>query len=38
MTAINLVLDASVTPVWLLGRTDTKESLLADHLLEVAHD
>lgn len=38
MTAINLVLDASVTLAWLLGRTDTQESLLANHLLEVAHD
>lgn len=38
MTAITVVLDASVTLAWLLGRADARESRLADHLLEVAHD
>ncbi|KRC73371.1 tRNA(fMet)-specific endonuclease VapC [compost metagenome] len=38
MSQTSMVLDASVTLAWLLGRTDAQESLLARHLLEVAHD
>lgn len=38
MTTVSMVLDASVALAWLLGRADARESLLAEHLLEVAHD
>lgn len=37
MNTINLVPDASVALAWLLDRVDVHESLLARHLLEVAH-
>lgn len=37
MNPIRLIPDASVALAWLLGRTDTHESTLARHLLEVAH-
>lgn len=38
MTTVGMVLDASATLAWLLGRADARENLLAEHLLEVAHD
>lgn len=37
MNTIHLVPDASVALAWLLDRVDVHESLLARHLLEVAH-
>lgn len=37
MNTIHLVPDASVALAWLLERVDLHESLLAQHLLEVAH-
>lgn len=37
MNSIHLVPDASVALAWLLDRVDVHESLLARHLLEVAH-
>ncbi|MFY3137423.1 type II toxin-antitoxin system VapC family toxin [Achromobacter xylosoxidans] len=37
MNTIHLVPDASVALAWLLDRVDIHESLLARHLLEVAH-
>ncbi|QKH36064.1 type II toxin-antitoxin system VapC family toxin [Achromobacter pestifer] len=37
MNPIRLILDASLALAWLIGRADARESLLARHLLEVAH-
>jgi len=37
MNTFNLVPDASVALAWLLDRVDVHESLLARHLLDVAH-
>ncbi|MEN5158052.1 type II toxin-antitoxin system VapC family toxin [Achromobacter spanius] len=37
MNTIHLVPDASVALAWLLDRVDVHESLLAQHLLDVAH-
>jgi hypothetical protein len=37
MNTIRLVPDASVALAWLLYRVDVHESLLAQHLLDVAH-
>ena len=37
MNTIHLVPDASVALAWLLDRVDAHESLLARHLLDVAH-
>ncbi|HEY9271075.1 type II toxin-antitoxin system VapC family toxin [Achromobacter sp.] len=37
MNPIRLIPDASLALAWLVGRTDARESQLAQHLLEVAH-
>lgn len=37
MNPIRLIPDASLALAWLISRTDAHESLLAQHLLEVAH-
>lgn len=38
MNPIRLIPDASLALAWLTGRVDAHESLLARHLLEVAHE
>lgn len=37
MNPIRLIPDASLALAWLISRTDARESLLAQHLLEVGH-